>query len=165
MKRLIVLSGVPGSGKSYFSHTLKEKNSENVYIVSSDALRKEIAGDQRDLSHDKEVWEKYYRLAKEYSNNKDTVVVLDSTHAKKIYRIDCIKPLKELYDQVDLICFKLDKELVIKQNREREFPIPEEALLRLIEEYEMPDEEEYSFYHHIDIITNHDTDKIIARYS
>lgn len=164
MKRLIVLSGVPGSGKSYFSHTLREKNSENVYIVSSDALRKEIAGDQRDLSHDKEVWEKYYRLASVYSNSKDVVVVLDSTHAKKIYRIDYIKPLKELYDQVDLICFKLDKELVIKQNREREFPIPEEALLRLIEEYEMPDEEEYSFYHHIDIITNHDTDKIIARY-
>ena len=90
MKRLIVLSGVPGSGKSYFSHTLKEKNSENVYIVSSDALRKEIAGDQRDLSHDKEVWEKYYRLANIYSDNKDAVVVLDSTHAKKIYRIDCI---------------------------------------------------------------------------
>ena len=164
MKRLIVLSGVPGSGKSYFSHTLKEKNKEHVYIVSSDALRKEIAGDQRDLSHDKEVWEKYYNLAKEYSQFPDAIVVLDSTHAKKIYRFDLIKPFKELYDQIDLICFKLNKELVIKQNKEREFPLPEKALLRLINEYELPDEDEKALYDHIDIITNHDTDKIINRY-
>ena len=164
MNRLIVLSGVPGSGKSYFSNALKEKNNEHVYIISSDALRKEIAGNQADLSKDKEMWEKYYSLAKEYSSYQDAIIILDSTHAKKIYRIDCIKPYKKLYDQIDLVCFKLDKETVLKQNKEREYPIPEDALLRLIDEYEMPDDEEKAFYDHIDIITNHDTDKIIKRY-
>ena len=164
MNYLIVLSGVPGSGKSYFSNALKSKKKENVYIVSSDSLRKEIAGDQRDLSHDKEVFEKYYELAKKYSEYKDAVVIMDATHAKKVFRLDKIKPYVGLYDQIDLVCFKLDKELVLKQNREREFPIPEEALLRLIDEYEMPDEEEKEFYNHIDFVKDHHTEEIIKRY-
>ena len=40
MNRLIVLSGVPGSGKSYFSASFKAKKEKHVYIISSDALRK-----------------------------------------------------------------------------------------------------------------------------
>ena len=164
MNYLIVLSGVPGSGKSYFSNALKAKKSEGVYIISSDALRKEIAGDQRDLSKDKEVWEKYYNLAKEYSQIKDAVVIMDATHARKVFRYDSIKPYKGLYNQIDLICFKLDKEMVLKQNKERDYPIPEDALLKLIDEYEMPDEDEKAFYNHIDIVKDHNTEEIIKRY-
>ena len=164
MKRLIVLSGVPGSGKSYFSNALKDKNNGHVYIISSDALRKEIAGDQRDLSKDKEVWEKYYKLGRELSKEKDAIVIMDATHAKKTFRLDNIKPYRKLYDQIDLVCFKLNKAVVLKQNREREYPIPEDALLRLIDEYELPDDEERAFYDHVDIIVNHDTAKIIDRY-
>ena len=42
MNKLIILSGVPGSGKSYFSKTIKKIKNSHVYIVSSDELRKEI---------------------------------------------------------------------------------------------------------------------------
>ena len=164
MKRLIVLSGVPGSGKSYFSDALKAKSSSDVRIISSDALRKEIAGNQQDLTKDKEVWEKYYKLGKEYSKEKDVIVIMDATHAKKVFRLDNIRPYRNLYDTVDLVCFKLNKSIVLKQNREREFPIPEDALLRLIDEYELPDDEEREFYDHVDIIVNHDTAKILDRY-
>ena len=164
MKRLIVLSGVPGSGKSYFSDALQTKSSNKVVIISSDALRREIAGDQRDLSKDKEVWERYYKIAKDLSKERDIIVIMDATHAKKVFRLDNIKPYRKLYDQIDLVCFKLNKAVVLKQNREREFPIPEDALLRLIDEYELPDDEEREFYDHVDIITNHDTIKIIDRY-
>ena len=53
---------------------------------------------------------------------------------------------------------------MIAQNRDRENPIPNEDLLKLIEQYEMPDQEEYDFYDHIDIIKDHEIDKIINRY-
>ena len=53
---------------------------------------------------------------------------------------------------------------MLKQNKEREFPIPEEALLKLIDEYEMPDDEEKAFYDHIDVIKDHNTGNIIKRY-
>ena len=164
MNTLIVLSGVPGSGKSYFSNALKAECKGRVFIISSDALRKEIAGDQRDLSKDTEVWVRYYQIAKDLAKEKDAIVIMDATHAKKVFRLNKIKPYRNLYNQIDLICFQLDKELVLKQNKEREFPIPEEALLKLIDEYEIPDEEEKEFYNHIDIIKDHNTSDIIKRY-
>ena len=164
MNHLIVLSGVPGSGKSYFSNALREDKEKHVYIISSDAIRKEICGNQQDLSQDSLVWKIFYSLAKTYSEDKDGIVILDATNAKKIYRLDQIKQYRDLYDNIDLVCFRIDKELTLKQNKEREFPIPEDALLRLIDEFEMPDDEEKAFFDHIDIVKDHNTDFIINRY-
>ena len=164
MNRLIILSGVPGSGKSYFSNALKAEKSEGVYIISSDQLRYELLGNQRDLSQDDKIWKRFYELAKEYSAIKDATVVLDSTNAKKIYRLDNIKPYRKLYDEIDVIVFQLDKETVLKQNRERENPIPENALLKLIDEFELPDEEEKEFFDHIDVIKSHRIKQIIKHY-
>ncbi len=164
MNRLIVLSGVPGSGKSYFSSMLKQALKKHVYIISSDALRLSILGNQQDLSEDELVWKIYYDLIRVYSMDKNGTVILDATHSKKVYRLDNIKPYKYLYDQVDLVCFRLDKELVLEQNKDRENPIPKESLLKLIEQFEMPDDEEREFYDHIDIIKDHEIAKIINRY-
>ena len=164
MNRLIVLSGVPGSGKSYFSNALREDKEKHVYIISSDQIRKEICGNQQDLSQDTLVWKIFYSLVKTYSEDKDGIVILDATNAKKEYRLDLIKPYRRLYDEIDLIVFHIDKDLVIKQNKEREFPIPEDALLKLIDAFEMPGEAEREFFDHIDIVTDHNTDKIIKRY-
>ena len=164
MNCLIVLSGVPGSGKSYFSNALKSQVKRDVYVISSDQLRLQMFGDQKDLSHDPIIWEEFYRLASEYSKKKDAIVVLDATNAKKMYRLGCIERYKKLYDQIDLVCFQLEKEIVIKQNKERDNPIPEDALLRLINEFEMPDDEEKTFFDHINIIKSHRTKQIINRY-
>ena len=164
MNHLIVLSGVPGSGKSYFSASFKKAKNKHVYIISSDQLRASILGNQRDLSEDELIWKIYYSLVETYSIDKDGIVILDATHSKKVYRLDNIKPFKPLYDQIDLICFKLDKELVLAQNKDRENPIPRDSLLKLIDAFEMPDDEEKAFYDHVDIIKDHDIDKIIRRY-
>ncbi len=164
MNRLIVLSGVPGSGKSYFSNALMQDKEKHVYIISSDQLRKEITGHQQDLSQDELVWKLFYSLARSYSEDKDGIVVLDATNAKKEYRFDNIKQYKDFYDEIDLVCFQISKDLVLKQNREREFPIPEDALLRLIDAFELPDQDEEDFYDRIDFIKDHEIEKIIAHY-
>ena len=164
MNRLIILSGVPGSGKSYFSNALKAEKSEDVYIISSDQLRYELLGNQRDLSQDDKIWKRFYELAKEYSAIKDATVVLDSTNAKKIYRLDNIKPYRGLYDEIDVVVFQLDKETVLKQNKERDNPIPEDALLKLIDEFELPDQEEKGFFDRIDVIKSHHIRQIIKHY-
>ena len=164
MNRLIVLSGVPGSGKSYFSSTLKKEKSGNVYVISSDQLRLELLGNQQDLTQETRIWAAFYSLAEEYSKIKDAIVVLDATNAKKMYRLDNIRKYKGKYDEIDLVCFQLDKDLVLKQNRERENPIPEDALIRLISEFELPGKEEKEFYNHIDVIKTHHIKQIIRRY-
>ena len=164
MNTLIVLSGVPGSGKSYFSQALKRAKKKHVYIISSDELRYNILGNQQDLSEDELIWKIYYSLVEAYSIDKNGIVILDATHSKKVYRLDNIMPFRHLYNQVDLVCFRLDKELVLEQNKGRENPIPRENLLRLIDQFEMPDDEERKFYDHVDIIKDHETDNIISRY-
>ena len=164
MNRLIVLSGVPGSGKSYFSNAIKTQLNRDVYVISSDQLRYEMFGNQRDLSHDPVMWVRFYELAKEYASKKNAVVVLDATNAKKIYRLDNIKPYKDLYDEIDLVCFQIEKNTVLKQNLDRENPIPEDALLKLIDEFEFPDQEEKEFYDRVDIVKTHHIKQIIKRY-
>ena len=155
---------MPGSGKSYFSQALKRAVKKHVYIISSDELRYNILGNQQDLSEDDLVWKIYYKLVEAYSIDKNGIVILDATHSKKVYRLDNIMPFRHLYDQVDLVCFRLDKELVLEQNKGRENPIPKDSLLRLIDQFEMPDDEERNFYDHVDIIKDHETDRIIKRY-
>ena len=99
MNKLIVLSGVPGSGKSYFSALLRLQKKTHVYVISSDGLRREILGNQRNLSEDELIWRIFYALTKAFSEDKNGIVILDATNAKKEYRLNNIKPFKNLYDQ------------------------------------------------------------------
>ena len=59
MRRLIVLSAIAGSGKSRWAH-LYQENNENVFIVSSDEIRKELSGVYNDPSYEEEVWKIYH---------------------------------------------------------------------------------------------------------
>ena len=166
MNKLIVLSGVPGSGKSYISLLIKDRmKAGHVYVVSSDTLRKQICGTQQCLDHDELMWAMYYEIAKAYALDKEGIVILDSTNSRRMYRIDKVKPIKHLFDEVDLVTFELDKLTVMRQNMERDFPIPSDALERLIDEYEHVNEEDKEFFDKIftidDSYLNNVIDEII----
>ena len=163
MNKLIVLSGVPGSGKSYISLLLKEKKKSHLYIVSSDSLRTQVGGSQTNLSNEKLVWDMYYKLAKVYSLDKEGIVVLDSTNAKTEFRIDCVKEISDGFDEVDLVIFKLDKVTVMSQNLDRDFPIPTDALERLINEFEDITEKDKEFFDNIFIVDKHDLTPVIEQ--
>ena len=67
MAKLIVLSGVPGSGKSHFCDAFRKSMGGHVYVVSSDALRYEVTGSQQNMDEDKLVWKLFYGMAKVYA--------------------------------------------------------------------------------------------------
>ena len=163
MNKLIVLSGVPGSGKSYISLLLKERKKSHLYIVSSDNLRAQIGGSQTNLSNEKLVWDMYYKLAKVYSLDKQGIVVLDSTNAKTEFRVDKVLPLKKSFNEVDLVVFKLDKITVMEQNLDRKYPIPSDALEKLIDNFEDIGEREKEFFDNIYIVDKHDLTPIIEQ--
>ena len=163
MKKLIVLSGVPGSGKSYFSELVKKSTSGHVYIVSSDNLRKQIAGHQQNLDYDSLMWKMFYELPKVYSLDENAIVILDSTNTLSKYRVDPNLELKKYFDQIDLVVFKINKDVLEKQNLDREFPVPIEALTNYYQNFEMPNEKDKSFFDNIHIIDSNDFHKIVYK--
>lgn len=156
MNKLVVLSGVPGSGKSYFSKTVKKIKNSHVYVVSSDELRKEIAGSQSILSEDKLMWQIFYGLAKSYALDKDGVVILDATHTSSYLRVDKNIELKPLFDETILVMWNIDHNVVSNQNLQREYPIPPEVLDQFFEIFELPTEKDKEFFDRIIIISNND---------
>ena len=161
MKKLVILSGVPGSGKSYFSKCVKEIKGYHVYVVSSDGIRKEMLGNQRNLSKEETVWDIFYNLPKVYAYDEDAFVILDATHTSVELRKEVYKELKDYFDEIYLVLFFLDKEQVYIQNKEREYPVPDYVLEQFISTFEMPDEEEYKLFNKIYIINNVEIEKVI----
>lgn len=156
MNKLVVLAGVPGSGKSYFSSTIKKIKTSHVYIVSSDQLRKEIAGSQSILKYDDLMWDIFLNLAKVYSKDPNGIVILDATHINSELRVKRNLPLKELFDETYLVVWNLDRLVVSNQNLQRDYPIPPEAMNMFFDKFEMPDEVDKEFFDHIIYINNSD---------
>lgn len=161
MSKLIVLSGVPGSGKSYFCKTIKKIKESHVYIVSSDELRREITGRQSNLNEDELMWKVFFSLAKTYSLDKDGVVVLDATHVSKKMRVDRNKKLKHLFEEVDLVMWNIDKQVVANQNLQREYPIAPDVLERFYQILELPTEDDEKFFDKIIMVTSNDIAPVI----
>ena len=156
MNKLIILSGVPGSGKSYFSKTVKKIKNSHVYIVSSDDLRREITGSQANLTEDKLVWRLYYRLAETYSADPNGIVILDSTNISSSLRVDKNLRFKELFSEIDLVMWHLPRQVVMNQNLQREYPIPPEVLEHFLEAFELPTDKDKEFFDKIFVIEDND---------
>lgn len=161
MNKLIVLSGVPGSGKSYFSNTVKKIKNSHVYVISSDALRKEITGSQSCFTHDRLMWDIFYSLARIYSLDKDGIVILDATNYTTELRVDRIRQYKEMFDQIIMVMWNIDRQVVSNQNLQREHPIPPEVLDIFLSKFELPTEKDYEFFDKVIVITNNDLVPVI----
>lgn len=156
MNKLVMLSGVPGSGKSYFSNTLKKVKGSHVYIISSDFLRTVVTGTQTNISEDELVFKLFYALAKTFSLDKDGIVVLDATNFSSKKRVGSITDLKSLYNETFLISFNIDRQTVSNQNLQREFPIPPDVLERFFDIFEKPTKEDKEIFNHIITIKDND---------
>ena len=152
MSKLIVLSGVPGSGKSYFSNLFIKMKKSHVYVISSDKLRQVVLGDQRDLSNEPLIWDIFYRLSEVYSHDKDALVILDACNVKEKYRTESITKLIPLFDEISLVMFKLDRSIVSKQNIDRDNPVPQHVLDMFLNEFEDVGENDRKIYKHIYVI-------------
>ena len=156
MNKLVMLSGVPGSGKSYFSNTLKKVKGSHVYIISSDFLRTVVTGTQTNINEDELVFKLFYGLAKVFALDNNGIVVLDATNFSSKKRVNAISELKPLFFETYLISFNIDKQTVSNQNLQREFPIPPDVLERFFDIFEKPTKEDKETFDHIITINDND---------
>ena len=142
MRTLIVLSALPGSGKSTWSEQYRLTH-KHVKIVSSDGIRKEITGQYQDLKHEEEVWRIYFdRINEIFNKHKDVTVIADSTNITDNYRLFPLQKCSN-YDRCVLVILKKKLEKILEQNlvRNQAKYVPEEAIKSMWERWEDPSEE------------------------
>jgi len=88
MSKLIVLCGLPASGKSTLSQDLKKKY--NAIVLSSDELRSELLGDANRQDQNTNVFEEMNKRAKQYLES-GTNVIYDATNINRKRRIHLIE--------------------------------------------------------------------------
>jgi predicted kinase len=148
-KKLTVLCGIPGSGKTFYV-----QNSKSSYdvVLSMDAIRGELCeGNISDQSRNAEVAQLFLsRLNDALSNDNVTNIVVDNTNYNRKNR----KPILELVKKfpecmVTAIVFQTPHEVSRERNSSRDRTVPEFVLDRMIRGFEPPTEDEgFHIIHH-----------------
>ena len=147
MKTFILLSAPAGSGKSTWAEQYRLTH-KNVFIVSSDALRKELGGQYQNFEHEAEVWSRFYSDIEKYRDAHDDVTVIaDSTNIYNKFRINYGKNLTG-FDKKILVVIKknLDENLRTNQLRNKNRIVPDSAVEYMHNNWEEPNEECLSYY-------------------
>ena len=147
MKTFILLSAVAGSGKSTWAEQYRLTH-KNVYVVSSDRLRKEIAGAYKNLEHDQEVWKRFSEDIEKYRDLKDDVTVIaDSTNILNKFRIFYGKSVTG-FDKKILVVIKKKLDTTLKTNhlRNENRVLPDEVVEKMFDAWEEPNEEALSYF-------------------
>jgi len=156
MKTLIVLSGIPGCGKSTWTNNYQNSH-PNTYIVESDEIRKRLTGGYQIFNQEANVWKTYMDELVEYSNrNEDLTVIADSTNLQNIYRKNyCVNTPN--YDRHVLVFFDIPFDVAEKNNRKRKLNkiVPDYAMKKLEAELEPISDEIRTLYDEVIVINSY----------
>ena len=150
MKRLIIIAGLPGTGKSTFSNTYFKNNS---IIISSDEIRFKHTGDYSVLLNDMSiVYKEMCALANEaFLKNENIDVILDSTmlnDERRNFFLDRIKG----QDETLLYLLKVrDINTILERNKKRPKDkwVPEDIIYSMNSNYKLPSEDNKKRYNKI----------------
>lgn len=116
MGRLIMMMGVPGSGKS----TWIKNNFPNVEPVSRDKIRFELLKEGEDyFAHEDEVFERFIRQIVG-SLVVDEVTIADATHLNTKSRAKVLNKVRKFADSIEIVWINPPLETAFKQNDLRE---------------------------------------------
>ena len=133
---LIMLIGIPGSGKSYWVKKLKPKRS--CALICPDEIRKEVLSNISDQSENIQIWAiTKERTIKSLESGID--VILDATNVNSIYRKSFLMDIPDC--RLHAILFECDPERAcsriasdLKEKKDRS-EVPEEVIYRMYGEF------------------------------
>ena len=139
-RTLIMLVGIPGSGKSTFA----EKVLSNCYnIVSSDSIRAKYWGSEEVQPNPSEVFDLVIYEARELLKY-ELDVVIDATNVRKADRQKLIKNILHeaqlKREDVNVICYYFEPDVVHAkaQNLLRDRKVPNVVIERYVKRFEVP---------------------------
>lgn len=133
--KLIIMVGLSASGKSTIAKGLAEDY--KAVIVSSDAIREEICGNVSDQSNNEEVFKIFHKRIRKYLYEKRNVIA-DATNITMKSRRAIINNVKKM--DVEIIAYIVPKRIeeCIRDNVDREHPVPEEVIYKQEKRFQIP---------------------------
>ena len=136
---LIVLGGLPASGKSTYAEMLAE--SGIFQRVCPDLIRKALYGDENIQGDGKRVFGIAFHDIKEYGCLGENVV-FDATNINADRRKKFVKEMRPYFDIIIFKWFHTPIDICLKRNLERWRVVPEEVLWRMFDNFQEPTMEE-----------------------
>ena len=136
---LIVLGGLPASGKSTYAEMLVK--SGIFQIVCPDLIRKALNGDESIQGDGKRVFETAFHDMKEYGC-LDENVVFDATNIDRKRRTELVAEMRPYFDIIIFKWFDTPLDICKDRNAKRDRVVPEEVLKRMWFNFEVPTMEE-----------------------
>lgn len=134
MPEFNMLIGLPGSGKSYYSELLKK---DGYVVHSSDAIRKELYGDENVQHNPKEVFSILHkRVYADLKAGKD--VVYDATNVTSKLRMQTLKYFSNLDITKTCTIVARSFEDCVEMDRKRSRTVGEEVLKKIISKWTTP---------------------------
>ena len=141
-KRLWVMCGIPGSGKSTFIATHNNFFNERKAVISRDNIRFSMIKEKDSyFSKEKEVFAEFIRQIKE-SLNKNIDTIVDATHINPPSRGKLLRALGNSLKnvQINAIVIKVPLEIALERNKQREGikVVPDQAIINMNSQFTEP---------------------------
>ena len=165
MPELILIIGLPGSGKSTWvknKYDYARLFQGGVTILSSDQVRKELFGDENDQTHNEEVFQ-YIKETAVNRLEKGQKVIIDATNISRKSRKSITDYVEQQlsgfyeYGFIRFIVVATPYYKCLENNRKRSRQVPEHVIERMYKQFEFPTYLET--VHQIDIVYPFTIDK------
>lgn len=131
--KVIMLSGLPGMGKDHYIQTLKT----DIPIVSLDAIRRKHKISPTDKSGNGRVVQMAKEEARSYLR-KGQDFIWNATNITQQMRSQLVELFVSYGAKVKIVYIEKSYELWRNQNRNREYPLPESVLDKMLGKLEIP---------------------------
>lgn len=134
---LVMMVGLPASGKSTYAEHLAGEIDARIF--SSDAIRKELYGDQRVQGDPQQVFGLLHKRIREALNNGKNVIY-DACNINKKRRMSFLLSLSKITRPFDYICVVMNKSYseCLFDNEQRDFAVPQDVITRMYKNWNPP---------------------------
>lgn len=131
MKRIILMIGVPGSGKTTLAKKIAEKG---FHYINADGIREELYGNAAEQGDKEEVFNLFFERLEELMK-AGTDVIIDNTNLNPKQRKPILERAEQFgYTDVQLWLLDVPLDLCLARNKSRERIVPEDIVSNMFME-------------------------------